>query len=237
MELYKYVVPARIDTLRDLRIRYTQPAAFNDPFELRPYLKHMGEKSNVDELLKDKIGEIVEKTHSEMSNEMQGLFSKETLEIVLKRNQDQLVDWAHEQLSTATPSIRAQLNEMMTKSFGILSLSEIADDQLMWAHYAQCHEGFVLGLDSEHPSFNEQKSPSDELRYLRMVRYQKNCPQYSPLNASGVDLFLIKSIQWEYEKEWRIIRDLSDAEEILKSQPYSICLFNIQPKVIKKIII
>lgn len=34
-----------------------------------------------------------------------------------------------------------------------LSLSEKADDLLMWAHYAKHHEGFVIGFDGKHPMF------------------------------------------------------------------------------------
>jgi len=37
MILYKYCGPARLDVLQRERIRFTQPAALNDPFELRPY--------------------------------------------------------------------------------------------------------------------------------------------------------------------------------------------------------
>ena len=36
MFYYKYLPPERIDVLRDLSIRFTQPSAQNDPFEFRP---------------------------------------------------------------------------------------------------------------------------------------------------------------------------------------------------------
>ena len=36
MSLYKYVPSERLDILRNLRIRFTQPGAQNDLFELRP---------------------------------------------------------------------------------------------------------------------------------------------------------------------------------------------------------
>jgi hypothetical protein len=34
--LYKYLRPERADVLKSLEIRFTQPNALNDPFELRP---------------------------------------------------------------------------------------------------------------------------------------------------------------------------------------------------------
>jgi len=36
MSLYKYVPPDRLDVLRNLRTRFTQANAQNDPFEFRP---------------------------------------------------------------------------------------------------------------------------------------------------------------------------------------------------------
>jgi hypothetical protein len=36
--VYKYVTADRIDVLKDARIRFTQPAALNDPFETCPCL-------------------------------------------------------------------------------------------------------------------------------------------------------------------------------------------------------
>jgi hypothetical protein len=35
MRLYKYVPPERVDIMRDLRIRFTPPGYFSDPFECR----------------------------------------------------------------------------------------------------------------------------------------------------------------------------------------------------------
>lgn len=37
MKVYKYASPERIDILQNAMIRFTQPALFNDPFEMRPY--------------------------------------------------------------------------------------------------------------------------------------------------------------------------------------------------------
>lgn len=37
MTLFKYIRPERIDVIRNLEIRITQPDALNDPFELQPH--------------------------------------------------------------------------------------------------------------------------------------------------------------------------------------------------------
>ncbi len=36
MNVYKYVTPERVDIFRNGRVRFTQAAALNDPFEAHP---------------------------------------------------------------------------------------------------------------------------------------------------------------------------------------------------------
>ncbi|MFQ2730618.1 hypothetical protein ACK3YQ_08160 [Aeromonas caviae] len=39
MLLYKYLPPERIDVLKNRSIRFSQPIAFNDPFEFKPVIE------------------------------------------------------------------------------------------------------------------------------------------------------------------------------------------------------
>ena len=39
--LFKYLRPERIDVIEKLEIRFTQPGALNDPFELRPRIESL----------------------------------------------------------------------------------------------------------------------------------------------------------------------------------------------------
>ena len=36
--LFEYIRAERIDVIRNLEIRFTQPDALNDPFELQPHI-------------------------------------------------------------------------------------------------------------------------------------------------------------------------------------------------------
>src|SRR5262249_4259046 len=58
---------------------------------------------------------------------------------------DSYVDGAQENL----------LLEQSTQT-GVVCLTEHPDNLLMWAHYAQNHEGFVLGLDISNPFFSDR---------------------------------------------------------------------------------
>lgn len=51
--MYKYGTPERLDVLRNALIRYTQPAALNDPFELRPFFDSLVPEA---ELLENLVG-------------------------------------------------------------------------------------------------------------------------------------------------------------------------------------
>ncbi len=95
----------------------------------------------------------------------------------------------------------------LDSQFGVLSLSEVPNSLLMWAHYATTHSGFLVALDSEHPSFQHLGSP-------RPVRYTARRPI---LNASSevalikslLKMQFVKSRDWAYEREWRIVAPLS----------------------------
>jgi hypothetical protein len=42
MILFKYTPPSSIDVLQEELIRFTQPLAFNDPFDSHPYVSDRG---------------------------------------------------------------------------------------------------------------------------------------------------------------------------------------------------
>jgi hypothetical protein len=84
---------------------------------------------------------------------------------------------------------------------GVFSLTEDPDSPVMWGHYAASHTGFVLGLKTDIPPFSDDVGP-------QKVEYQ---PAFSPMPFTGdppLDLYRVKSSQWEYESEWRCIRRL-----------------------------
>ena len=47
MPLFKYIRPERIDVIEQLEIRFTQPDALNDPFELRPHFESIVAETDV----------------------------------------------------------------------------------------------------------------------------------------------------------------------------------------------
>jgi len=63
--------------------------------------------------------------------------------------------------------------------FGIVSLSAVPDNKLMWSHYASAHTGFCVGLDSQ--KIMDVPAP------LEMVEYVDDYPDWDYLDPKMVD--------------------------------------------------
>ena len=133
-----------------------------------------------------------------------------------------------------TPLIQAKVSEI-NKHLGILCLTEDPSNLLMWAHYADNHRGFAMGIDDAHPVWNERKSSEDDLRHLRKVKYSSLRPS-RPMAEYDFEAFILaKGDDWGYEKEWRIGKSLDDAAKRIPSSPFDICLFPLPSTAIRRI--
>ena len=87
--------------------------------------------------------------------------------------------------------------------FGIFATTTKKDNLLMWAHYANCHKGFCIGFD-KFVLFRIIQST------LSSVHYEKDLPKIPLLfedeyGASLLRLLITKSLDWQYEDEYRIV--------------------------------
>jgi hypothetical protein len=125
MIVYKYLNPKRIDdVLSNGLIRFTQPAALNDPYEgkadIREIRRYFSEQT-------------------ENANRGMGIIEAS------------LESFKTQQLITMTFG-RWQADNH--GGWAILSLSKNCDNLLMWSHYCESHRGFVVGFDSSDPFFS-----------------------------------------------------------------------------------
>lgn len=109
------------------------------------------------------------------------------------------------------------LKEIKNKH-SLISLSEVPDSLLMWAHYASAHEGIIIVYEFDDSAIKK----GDYLNPVK-VRYANERPSVTEadilrfasrsvaIQDSDVSdrvfrsIWLTKSIEWEYEKEWRVI--------------------------------
>ena len=96
---------------------------------------------------------------------------------------------------------RYEILQMLSSLIGIYCMSERNDSVLMWAHYGNKHTGYCVEFEaSDDTPFFGASQP---------VRYSTDYPTvdfFSTPREEQVDpIFLTKSLDWNYEREWRII--------------------------------
>ena len=181
--LYKYVPIDGLKRILQGSMRFTQPRAFNDPFELLPEI----------------VTPIDERART----------LNISFDITAQRRQPPVgeMEDVPDQCCASDSTSRAivkQLNSLI----GILCLSRVKDSLLMWSHYASQYAGALVEFDGLHEFFDGQI----DVEY-RSQRPRRNISTYlSPHEPVPVSELCVKSDQWKYESEVRIIRRLSDCE-------------------------
>lgn len=189
--LYKYVTQKRalacIPEVGDGALRATQPAALNDPFECAVAPRYVfSDEGEENRQLADTLTQI---------NESRPI----TAQDVVDARKD------HGSLFT-----RQLFAEQVSTRFGIVSFATDADDPLLWSHYTTDGSGFVIGYDTL-----ELRRIVGSYEYLRPVVYSDDLPRIAgPVVLAWPEpnlpkLLSGKSSRWEYEKEWRMIVELS----------------------------
>ena len=260
MELFKYLQPSRIDVLERLMIKFSRPDDFNDPFESLPFVVGLMSPETVESLYEENIETHLDQIKFEsvlkyLPKEDLALIPKEYFPLIssitigqakeMLNIKDLFKDLILKYPEKIEGSIATAFKKKWNELFGILCLSEKYDNLIMWAHYAQNHEGFVLGFNSEDPFFFQKRSEYDALRTLKKVKYKENRPEITFFNIKMSDseladylienILLTKSNHWEIEDEWRIIFSLKDADEIVDHDNKKSYLFKFPKELITSI--
>ncbi len=129
--------------------------------------------------------------------------------------------------------------------YAVASFSETNNNLLMWSHYADQHKGIIIEFDLNKPllekyrSYNvltpetdkygeenlvideeeTEKRLSINAGKVQRVRYNSKRPSIDKFD-SILEHFLIKSEEWIYEKEHRVILPLVAAEKIIVHKDY-----------------
>ncbi|EOT1738172.1 DUF2971 domain-containing protein [Klebsiella pneumoniae] len=111
----------------------------------------------------------------------------------------------------------------ISETFGVLCLSAIKNNFLMWSHYANNHKGVMFEFDS-----TLLKSDVSDLT-PKKVKYQKEYPEltYDAIKGLNATLFpkqkkdffetvaLTKQDAWSYEAEYRSIISIKDNQRLI----------------------
>lgn len=264
MILYKYL--SRFEVLTSGMLRFTQPGSFNDPFEVTPHIDALVERSKITSFgetlfigsnfeqeffahFGQNIDQIIQEHNlpAEISSLLQSTKPEDALAIV----QPLLMSIFNEFVGLESEGMKEQFQDALQKDmnsrFGLLCLTEKPDNELMWSHYADSHKGFAIGFKTEHPFFSQRKTERDQTNCLQKVIYTNKRPSLALVNPDVSEeeaiatlvreIFLKKSIKWKYEKEWRIIKLLNEADLVKQISEEQIYLFNYPIDCIDRIVI
>lgn len=169
-------------------MRFTQPSAFNDPFELLPEI--VMPAAEPERKINVKFDLVAERRSPPVGN----------------------VDDIPDGYSSGDPTSR-DIVQLLNNQIGICCLSRKSDSLLMWSHYAGQYSGAVIEFDATHEFFVHLI----EVEY-RATRPRKYLSMYLIDDPIPVAELCVKSDQWEYEHEVRIVRCLADCEQVGKDK-------------------
>lgn len=230
--VYKYLTADRATSILErLQIRFSQASILNDATELKPPFKGIATESDVKTLLTDRLRQIypglVERVESSLPPD------------VAARLIDDVMSRGAAQAEANLPANASKIYDSLDKNFGVLSLSETPSDSLLWGYYGDGGYGFLIEFDPRHKWFWAQKEAKDNFRHLRRVLYVFERPQKYLVDTDENDALYTKGVEWEHEKEWRIIRNFNDAVVKVGPDQYGkdVLLFAIPPECIRSIVI
>ena len=212
MSLYKYVKFDDLMYILEGSIRFTQPGAFNDPFEMVPEL-------------------YVPEKYGPHDFDINIQFSS-TAPRREPRIGDLDVDFESDYCSDRNSRrILAQLNQVI----GILCLSRNDSSLLMWSHYANGYSGAVVEVEESHEFFTGYFAVE-----YRQHRPKKDIRSYlagdEPIPIAEL---CVKPKEWEYEAEVRVVRNLADCRRVHKDdgRGYPVYVMDFPTDCIKSVIL
>jgi len=200
---FKYSV-YRKDFFNNPKLRITQRISLNDPFECLPTTEQVA-----------RLYDRIFKAYQDNGFDVKGN------------------DLIGNQIRTSDSNFQYQYTHLFNK-YGIVSLSSTYDNLLMWSHYTNQHKGIVIELDIKKLGLANKICHSlistKNTTQPQKVRYNNN-REIVDLNSNSFnylfDAFFVKSKQWKYEKEYRIVGQLTDSTEVkIRKESWDVLLEN-----------
>lgn len=135
------------------------------------------------------------------------------------------------------PSLRKGFHNILAnQNYGALCLTENITNILMWAHYANAHNGFIIGLNVINIIYElELKAIKKDLSEINYVNKRPSLSLDDIIDNGDTEerleffkkCFFTKSILWKYEQEWRLLisflrEDGSRVGELIPLSPLSV---------------
>jgi hypothetical protein len=223
--IYRYRVVNKY-SLKDLQkdtIWVSTPRNFNDPYDCSHYADYSNLsrklfKKNMDTLpyidvIKNRIGaqmfediQTSDDPYTALMSHIDELFAKEHPD-----KAEEFKSFSKKIEKKSFDDLIAFSSELIKDSFRVCSFTTCKDSILMWSHYANFHRGFCVAYDITEYPYGDYRS-----RFLYPIIYSDKMADTTELMEFSIDnenfnnLYyslsaLVKSKEWSYEKEWRIV--------------------------------
>jgi hypothetical protein len=231
MLLYKYMPTPRF--FSNFKFRFTPAEDLNDPQELVPDIRLRDPLAYA----RDITARNLERIYFDLLFRNPDLSPEEAWARCAGAAQKFVQQFDE---SAKTQEICKMFMRTTNNNVGVLSLTEDPCSLPMWAHYAANYKGLVIGLDSDGQFFQPRADEPKVCGQLMNVVYTNTAPVVF-VEPGKLDIpkevFFTKARSWEYEKEWRMIKYLPQASEVVDGpEGKKICLFDVPPEDVKEVI-
>jgi Protein of unknown function (DUF2971) len=192
---YQGASPAYLrDILKNQRVYFSNPKNFNDPWDCSPYF-HV--------IVKDP------ESRRKWGERLDPIYHNLPVDLRAKLEIGQLGNWYdnEELLRKSIDGLTQSQRQITTERWRVYCLTPHPDSVLMWAHYAEKHQGVCLEFESR----------TKQVGNAYRVVYQDTLPVIGPDDFDTIEkifdaVLLTKSREWSYEDEYRILARDEDAD-------------------------
>lgn len=101
-------------------------------------------------------------------------------------------------------------------NIGVTSFSETIDNHLMWAHYTANYYGFAIEFKGDNISVELNKEVHSRCDLARVIYPEKLARIKNNSDFAQHYVLTVKNKHWSYEKEWRILADITNNKRELR---------------------
>jgi hypothetical protein len=182
-KIFRYFPPDASDIFSTRKLWFSAAKDFNDIFEVLP---------RYDSLISSEIEANIKKQYA---------FLPPNISVSWQKYKKFMQAHTSQIYSDSLEVIPLGFQNKFSEHFGIVCFSENPDSLLMWGHYTNSHQGFVVEFDPNHSFF----APED----FGKILYSTDRPiAEASQNWKSWKMLLTKSAEWRYESEYRLIKQL-----------------------------
>jgi len=174
--------------LRNSQVWFASPLTFNDPFDCRCFFDLHNTR---EEIVSRKANFLTKRKGYSASDAIA------EAEAQIPADPNAVERWQTEQV---------EAHSRRTANSGMLCLTPVCDNFLMWTHYAGYHRGICIRFRVRDV---HAEAHLDFIANAHPVDYADRCPRINFVRDEGIDIvrkaFFTKATRFRYEREWRIV--------------------------------